>query len=110
MSMTESVKIDFADPYVEASAHEAVEAAMREIGKSSMRETAGIDAAEFFDDKYWERRCHKAEEHLQEIARELERKDAIIQERQCVITSLEMDNRMLSAQLDMVHLIFGRKE
>lgn len=110
MSMTESVKIDFADPYVEASAHEAVEAAMREIGKSSMRETAGIDAAEFFDDKYWERRCHRAEEELQAIARELERVRGSLEEKLSVIACLEQNNRMLSAQLDMVYLIFGGKK
>lgn len=110
MSTTDKVKIEMHAHFADAAVQEAVASSCLDLSKSFMREGAGIDAAEFFDDKYWERRCHQAEEHLQEIARELERKDAIIQERQYVITSLEIDNRMLSAQLDMVHLIFGAKQ
>lgn len=44
MSLTESVKIDFVDPCAAATAHEVVETDVREIGKTSMRETAGMDA------------------------------------------------------------------
>ena len=107
MSPTESLKIDFVDPYAASAAHGAVEAAMREIEKNSMRETAGIATAEFFDDKYWERRCHRSEEELQQIAQELERVRGSLEESQAMIACLEQDNRMLSVQLDMVHLIFG---
>lgn len=107
MSLTKSVKIDLADPCVVSAAHEVAEAVMREIGESSMRETAGIDAAEFFDDRYWERRCHQAEEELQGIARHLEHVNGILSERESKIVSLEHDMRIMQAQLDMVHLIFG---
>ena len=91
MSLTKGVKVDFVDPCAADTAHE----------------TPGIDAADFFADDYWERRCHRAEENLRAIARELERVQGSLEEKLAVITLLEQDNRMLLAQLDMVHLIFG---
>lgn len=109
MNKAVEISADFSEPCVAAAVQEAVELAKREAKRDSMPETAGISAADFFSDEYWERRCHQLEEQLQALARELERKCAIIEDRQCAITHLEMDNRMLSAQLDIVHLIFGAK-
>ena len=68
-----------------------------------------ICVQEHNDDKYWEVRCHQAEKHLQEIACELEKARG---EAECLrnqIACLERDNRILGAQLDVVHLIFGRR-
>ena len=89
-----------------------IKAAMRCVvssGEDCNGESSGIAAEEFFSDKYWERRCHQAEAHLQDIAKELERVRCSLEERLAVIACLEQDNAMLSAQLEMVHLIFGRK-
>lgn len=78
-------------------------------GEDCSGESSGIAAEEFSSDKYWERRCHRAEGELQAIARELERVRDSLEEKLAVIASLEQDNLMLSVQLDMVHLIFGHK-
>lgn len=66
-----------------------------------------ICVQEHIDDKYWERRCHQAEEHLQEIARELEKTRGEAEYLRKQLVCLEQDRRILGAQLDVVHLIFG---
>lgn len=66
-----------------------------------------ICVQERIDDKYWERRCHQAEEHLQEIARELEKARGEAEYLRKQLACLEQDKRILDAQLDVVYLIFG---
>ncbi len=86
-----------------------IKSATLDLENSSMGEAAGISSAELLSDKYWERRCHQAEAQLQELARELEYKNSCIESHKYVIASLESENKLLSAQLDIVYLIFGTK-
>lgn len=109
MSETIGIKIDVEECCSAPAAQEAVAAAMAETQRFVVHEGPGICADAVSPDKYWERRCHEAEKNLQACARELERVRASAERRLDQITCLEQDNRMLSAQLEMVHLIFGHK-
>lgn len=77
--------------------------------RSSFLSTEDCGSKEFFTDKYWECRCHKAEEHLQEIARELEKTRGEVEYLRNQISCLDQERRILVAQLDVIHLIFGNR-
>lgn len=107
MAKTKGLNVEFVNPEIAAAAHETMEAVMQATEKTSTLETAGVEPGKVSEDRYWERRCHKAEEELQGIARHLEHVNGILSERESKIVSLEHDMRIMQAQLDMVHLIFG---
>lgn len=66
-------------------------------------------AAPVVDEGYWERRCKNAEDHLQEIALELDKINGTLVASQNTITAMEHEVHVLRAQLDIVHLIFGSR-
>ena len=66
-------------------------------------------AAPAGDEGYWERRCKNAEEHLQEIALELDKVNGALVASQNTVAAMEHEIHVLRAQLDIVHLIFGSR-